>query len=183
MSMLIWGIAAVVAGVAVTATGVGMSSRARAEPPLPESLPPTPLQRLAQWGLLAGLVLLAAVVAVVLYFGPERTIEERAVRMAFTALLLTIVLVFALLSLRLRAWLRRGDGMVDERDRAILSGSSGLQSGAVLTTLVVWVIGLTESFHAVGAVPLYYLNLVFWSCLVVNLLALPLGVLLGYRRS
>ena len=73
--------------------------------------------------------------------------------------------------------------MVDERDRAILSGSSGLQSGAVLTTLVVWVIGLTESFHAVGAVPLYYLNLVFWSCLVVNLLALPLGVLLGYRRS
>ena len=114
---------------------------------------------------------------------PERTIGERAVRMAFTALLLTIVLVFALLSLRLRAWLRRGDGMVDERDRAILSGSSGLQSGAVLTTLVVWVIGLTESFHAVGAVPLYYLNLVFWSCLVVNLLALPLGVLLGYRRS
>jgi len=183
MSALIWGVAALVAGIAVAGVGVWVAGRRHAGPPLPEPLPATPLQRLARRGLLVGVALVVAVSALVLYFGPERTFEDRPVRMGFTALLLAILLVFAVLSLRLRAWVRRGDGRLDERDRAILSGSHSLQSASILTTLVIWNIGLQESFHVVGAVPVFYLNLVFWSCLVVSLLALPLGILFGYRRS
>lgn len=52
----------------------------------------------------------------------------------------------------------------------------------MLVTLAVWLIGLQESYRAEGAVPVFYLYLMFWSVLVVSLLAFPLGILLGYRR-
>ncbi len=44
-------------------------------------------------------------------------------------------------------------------------------------------IGLVEHFHSAGAVPLFYMYLIFWSCLIVNLMALPIGILIGYRRQ
>jgi len=43
--------------------------------------------------------------------------------------------------------------------------------------------GLVEHFHSAGAVPLFYMYLIFWSCLIVNLMALPIGILIGYRRQ
>ena len=77
----------------------------------------------------------------------------------------------------------RDDGTLDERDHEILSGSQSLRSAAILITLVIWLIGLQETFRAEGAVPIAYLYLVFWSCLVVSLLEFPLGILVGYRRQ
>ena len=168
MSILGWGIAAVVAGMGVIAIGVRFIAAKHPGPPLDEPLPTTLLQRTAR---------------LVLRFGPQRVLEDDPVRISFTVLLVLILVVFAWLTLRVMVWVRREDGTLDERDRAILSGSQGLRSVAILMTLVVWMIGLQESFWAQGAVPIYYLNLVFWSCLVVSLLAFPLGILAGYRRQ
>jgi hypothetical protein len=50
-------------------------------------------------------------------------------------------------------------------------------------TLALWVVGLQQAFWGVGAVPMVYLYLIFWSMLIVKSLALPLGVAIGYRRS
>lgn len=183
MSVLIWGVAAVVAGLAVTAIGVWVVGRRHAGPPLDEALPATPLQRLSRRGLLVGAVLTAGLVGWVLYFGPERTMEDDGVRLAFTLLLLAILAVFGFLALRVMAWTRRADGVLDERDRAILNGSHALRSASMLVTLAVWMIGLVESYRPDGVMPLYWLYLVFWSVLVVSMLAFPLGILVGYRRS
>ncbi|MEZ4588484.1 MAG: hypothetical protein R2909_19060 [Gemmatimonadales bacterium] len=180
MKVVLWGIAALTAGLAATALGV-RALRVKS-PPLDEPLPATPMQRLSRIGLLAGAVLSAGLVALVLYFGPEGTMEDDTVRIGFTLLLLAILGLFGLLSLRLSIWMRRGD-VVDERDRAILSGSHALRSVAMLVTLAVWLIGLMESYQAEGAVPVYWLYFVFWSVLVVSMLAFPLGILFGYRRS
>lgn len=181
MKVVLWGIAAVVAGLAVTALGVRVL-RAK-QPPLDEPLPATPMQRLSRQGLVLGALLSAGVVALVLYFGPERTMEDDAVRLWFTLLLLAILAVFGFLALRVMAWVRREDSMLDERDRAILNGSHALRSVSMLVTLAVWMIGLVESYQAEGAMPLYWLYFVFWSVLVVSMLAFPLGILFGYRRS
>jgi len=178
--VVLWGIGAVAAGLAATALGVRLL-RAKS-PPLDEPLPPTPMQRLSRLGLLVGGALSLGLAALVLYFGPERTMADTPVRVGFTLLLLAILALFGLLSLRLSMWMRQ-DGLVDERDRAILSGSHGLRSVAMLVTLAVWMIGLTESYWAEGAMPLYWLYFVFWSVLVVSMLAFPLGILFGYRRS
>ena len=77
----------------------------------------------------------------------------------------------------------REDGQLDERDRAILGRAATAQAAGILITLAIWTVGLSETFHAAGAVPVFYLYLVFWSCVVVHLLGLPVGILLGYRRS
>lgn len=180
MAAVLWGMAAVVAGLAVTALGIRWLREK--QPPLDEPLPVTPMQRLSRLGLLLGAVMTVGLVALVLAFGPERTMAEDSVRMVFTLLLLSILAVFGFLSLRVSAWMRR-DGKVDERDRAILSGSHALRSSSMLVTLAVWLVGLIESYHAEGAMPLYWLYFVFWSVLVVSLLAFPLGILFGYRRS
>jgi hypothetical protein len=76
----------------------------------------------------------------------------------------------------------RQSAMLDGRDRQVLSGAHRVQSGPMLATLAIWLIGLQESYAAAGAVPVFWLYLVFWSCLVVSLMALPVGVLVGYRR-
>jgi hypothetical protein len=54
---------------------------------------------------------------------------------------------------------------------------------AVLVTVAIWMVGLQERYSEAGAVPVVWLMLVFWSCVVASVLALPLGILLGYRRS
>lgn len=182
MSALLWGVAAILAGMAAIWIGMKVVVGGRGAP-LEEPLPVTPLQQLARRGLLLGGVLTAGLVATVLYFGPERTFGDDAVRIGFTMLLVAILVVFGVLALRLMAWVRREDGMLDERDRVILTGAHALRSVSMLLTLAVWMIGLQETFWSDGAVPVFYLNLVFWSCLVVSLLALPLGILFGYRRS
>lgn len=52
-----------------------------------------------------------------------------------------------------------------------------------LLMVAVWTIALREGFAEAGAVPLYYLYPLFWSCVAVYLIGLPLGILLGYRRG
>ena len=183
MSIQIWGIAAIVAGLAVIALGVRFVTARNEGPPLDEPLPTTPLQSIARRGMLIGGVLAAAMVALVMHFGPERWYADDPVRMAFTGLLVGVLVVFGFMTLRVSGWVRREDGTLDERDREILNGSQGLRSVAILMTLVIWLIGLQETFRAEGAVPIAYLYLVFWSCLVVSMLAFPLGILVGYRRQ
>lgn len=158
--------------------------RAKA-PPLPPGveLPRTALQRLASRGLLAGAVLVVAAGAMVVMYGPERLNREDAPRMIFTLLLLAVAGLFLAVTMRVRSWASRGDARLDERDRAILDRAPAYQSPAMLVTLAIWMVGLTQSFHGAGTVPLYYLYLVFWSCWVVDLLALPVGILFGYRRA
>jgi len=183
MSILGWGIAAVVAGMGVIAIGVRFVTARNAGPPLDEALPATQLQTIARRGLLIGGILAAGMVALVMYYGPDRWYDDDPIRITFTLLLVGILVVFGFLTMRVGGWVRRDDGTLDERDREILNGSQGLRSVAILTTLVIWLIGLQETFRAEGAVPIAYLYLVFWSCLVVSLLAFPLGILVGYRRQ
>jgi len=183
MSILLWGIAAIIGGLLVIVFGARALGGSHDKPPLDEPLPPTPLQGIARRGLWIGGALTAALVAYVLYFGPERVQQDDFLRIGFTILLVAILVVFAAMSLRTMVWVRRDDGTLDERDREILNGSQGLRSVAILVTFVVWMIGLQERFWDTGSVPIYYLQLVFWSCLVVSMLAFPLGILVGYRRS
>lgn len=182
MPVLLWAILALVAGLLVLAIAARAGAPSATSLPADVELPATHLQRLARRGLAAGLVLALAAGGLLVAYGPARLYESDRLRLGFTALLLGIAAVFLIAKARLRVWTRRGDGTLDERDRAILERAPAFQSGAMLVTLAVWIVGLVERFHGAGAVPHYYLYLVFWSCWVVDLLALPVGVLVGYRR-
>ena len=182
MSVVLWGILAIAAGLAGVTVAVWL-----AQPRLPPlepgtDLPATPLQRLARWGLLLGILPGIAAAVVVLHYGPQRVYDDDAVRTIFTLLLMAMIVIFLIVTVRLKTWVTRADGALDERDRAILGRAPAFQSAAMLVTLAAWMIGLVERFHAAGAVPLFYLYLIFCSCWAANLLALPVGILVGYRR-
>jgi len=179
-----WILLALVAGLLVVFFSIRRALRDR--PPLdlgPDERTVTPLQRLAAWAVAIGLIVTACAVGLVVHFGPDAFDTDTVVRLSVTGVLLFGIALFTAFLVRVRLWLRREDGALDERDRAILKGAPSAQPGAMLITLAAWMIGLSETYRAAGHVPLVYLYLIFWSLLIVDLIALPLGILLGYRRA
>ncbi|MFC1661011.1 hypothetical protein ACFL3S_06100 [Gemmatimonadota bacterium] len=182
MPILIWGVLALAVGF----IGLWVMAR-RAMPPAPP-LPPdvelgaTPLQRAARWGLGVGLFLAACAAVVIVWYGPETTYDDDNIRLAFTFLLLAVLVSLVVSTSWIVVRARRDKSLMDERDRAILDRAPAVQGIAVILTLAVWMIGLVEHFRPVGAIPTYYMYLVFWCCLLVHLMGLPLGILIGYRR-
>jgi hypothetical protein len=185
MTLILWTIAALVAGLLaiVFATRLTLKGRPALALPPGERLPSTPLQRLARWCIVGGSLFSVAAAVLIVSFGPKTYYGDERIRLTVTALLLAAIAVFAFFSLRVSRWVAREDALLDERDRAIYARAPVAQSVAMLVTLAVWLVGLQESFASTRLVPMVYLHLVFWSCIVVNLLALPVGVLLGYRRD
>jgi hypothetical protein len=185
MSVILWAVAALLGGFLALAIGARRVQRASPVPELPpgETLPPTVLQRLARGTVAVGLIVALAAGAIIAWAGPRTFYEDDTTRGAVTLLLLLSLIILASFSFRAGAWMRQSTGPLDERDRAILEKAPAIEGTPMLITLVLWTIGLQEAFWSAGSVPLVYLNLVFWSVLVVKALALPVGVLIGYRRS
>jgi len=144
--------------------------------------PLAPLQKVAWWTLGAGVAFVAAVVALILRHGVAAWWEEASVRLPVTALMLAaLVASLAPMIVARRRVTARGVA-VDERDLEILARAPRVQGAAAIVCLALWTVALMETFHAEGQVPVAFLFLVFWSCLLAHALALPVGILLGYRR-
>ena len=180
MPVVMWIVLAVAAGVGFMALLVRAGLGGERGAPL--DLPEAPMQRLARRSLVVSLLLSVLLVGFVAVFGVERTETDDAVRIGFELLLVGVFAVFAVMTIRLASWLRRQDGTVDERDLRILGRSHGATSVAILFTLAIWQIVLVERFHSAGAIPIPWFYVMFWSCVVVGLISMPLGVLIGYAR-
>ncbi len=155
-------------------------ARSRPDPDLGK-LPATPLERLGWIGLGIAAALGLSLAVLVALGGAEGFFDDSPYRLVFWLLLMTgITAWFA-------AWYatkrRFGGVVIDERDRAVLARSLSVESMGVLLSLVVWTISLTEAFTEDGAVPLGYVQLVFWSTLIVGAFGRSVGVVLGYRRG
>ena len=70
----------------------------------------------------------------------------------------------------------------DERDQLIMDRAPRVQWLAVIISLVVWVLVLSEIYHEAGQIPVVFLFLIFMSSLIVSMIAQSAGILLGYRR-
>ena len=80
----------------------------------------------------------------------------------------------------------RGSGrkraLRDERDEAIIRRATQAQLLGTIGVVVAWSIALTEVYSDRGEIPIVFPNLIFWTVIVVNMLAQALGILIGYRR-
>jgi hypothetical protein len=182
MSVILWAVMAT----AVALVGIGYAIRKIMPPPPPlppdVEFPATALQRAAMWSLGVGVLLAAGAAALVFLRGPQATLENDALRLSFTFLVLGVVATVGIAVMWLYRRARRETGLLDERDRLILDRAPAIQGVGTILTVVAWQIGLTEYFREAGSVSTDYLFFVVWSCLVVYSLGLPLGVLIGYRR-
>jgi hypothetical protein len=53
---------------------------------------------------------------------------------------------------------------------------------AVIFSLVVWMIALTEGYRDEGQIPVIFLFLIFMSILIVSMIAQSIGIMTGYWR-
>lgn len=83
----------------------------------------------------------------------------------------------------LRTLEARDDGTFDERDSTILARSYAGVGGAMMVVVAVWMVALTEAHRETHMMPTYYLYLMFWSCVMTNVIASIAGILLAYRRN
>jgi hypothetical protein len=70
----------------------------------------------------------------------------------------------------------------DERDKTVIERAVKAQWWAVVLSLVGWIIGLSEHYHAQGQIPVIFLSLIFFSTLIASTLAQSIGILYGYWR-
>ena len=183
MTVVLWGVLATALGLAMTWIAIrgGMARLER----LPEEARehPTPLQRVSRWSLGVGVLLLGAGVGLVWIVGPEETFASADTRITFTLILLSVLVALAAPTLWLKARSRTREDLLDERDRAVIGRAPAVQGAITILMVTAWSIALREGFNDAGAVPVYYLYPLFWSCIAVYLLGLPLGILIGYRRD
>ncbi len=143
-------------------------------------LPATPIEKLAWLGLGASLAAGAGLGLVVL-IGGTSGLENSASRWIFWILLWVAIGTWMI------AWHRTNrrhkGAVIDERDRAILARSFSVESMVVLLSLGTWTITLTVVYSQDGAVPVAYLQLVFWSTFLIAVFGRSLGIILGYRQE
>jgi len=139
----------------------------------------SPLQKRALYSLIIGFVITIAVVAVLVAQGDITAFDmDQNLRIMLYAAVIGVPLVYLIL---VNITLRKPT-QVDERDRLIMERSSRAQWLAVIFSLVAWTIALTEAYRDQGQIPIVFLNLIFFSILIISILAKSIGIFLGYWR-
>ena len=185
MPIVFWIVLAVIVALAWSSLTVRRTRRMLSRGPVPvgEAMPMTALQRVVWQALVFTLLFFAAACTVVGYHGVIAVWDNDHVRVLVTVLLIAGLGGYTYYITRLRAWLMRDDGSLDERDRAILAAAPAGQAPAMMVAMAAWMIYLTESYHASHLVPSAYLYAIFWTLLMVSIIASLLGILIGYRRA
>jgi len=136
-----------------------------------------PLQKRAMYGLAFGVVWAVAIIVVFIVKGGVSTFsEDQGFRLIINGLWVGGLIFYGILMLTLRK-----QSQIDERDRLILGRAPVVQLWAVIFSLVIWTIVLTESYWDQGIPPIF-MYLVFMSTLIVSAVAQSIGILIGYWR-
>lgn len=143
------------------------------------SLPMTPLQKRAWFGLSVGLVMTAAAVVVIARAGPLVYFDDGDLRLVVLAFIMT-VMVSHLVVLVPTGIGKRARHSLDERDRMVLARAPQIQTAAGLVTVAAWMIALTETYRGEVGIPTGFMYLIFWSVFVAQTVAHSAGILLGY---
>ena len=137
-----------------------------------------PLQRRAFCGLIFGIAWAIAIIAVFFLKGGANAFDtDQTFRLIMDGIWVGGLIVYLVLFYPIL----RKPNLVDERDKLIYDRSPRMQWLAVIFTLVVWVIGLTEAFRGQG-VPTVFLYVMFFTILCVSAIAQCIGILVGYWR-
>jgi hypothetical protein len=181
-----------VAGIGATLAGLGLvlffrkhfqpSQEAFDVEPGQRKLPPAPLQKRALWGLTITILTTVAVVFTFIARDASLYYEDKGTRLLVLGIIIAGALAYGVVVLRTRFKDGPDSIILDERDRMIIARAPAVQLNAVLISLVIWCVALTEVYWDSGAIPIFYPYLMFWATYAVSILAWCLGILIGYHR-
>ena len=139
-------------------------------------------QKRAWWSLGIGVVMFIAILAIFITKGVSSFFEDLGMRLLVDALLIGGLASYPIILFLTRRRPGQAEVVLDERDEIIAKRAMLLQLWAVIGSLVVWAIVLTEVYWDQGGIPIVFPYLIFFSSLIVNFLAQSAGILLGYWR-
>ena len=185
MTPILWLVAALLlAGIIIFTSSLATR---RQLPPIEladgEFLPQTALQKRATWTLVVVTALTGTAGGCVAFFGPQVWWNDDTVRLSVTFVLLAALIVYLAFTISIRSLQQRGEGAFDERDSLIMSRSCAGVGGAMMVVIAVWMMALVETHIETRLIPSYFLYLIFWSCVMTNVIASLAGIVLAYRRG
>jgi len=143
----------------------------------------TPQQKRAWYGLVIGIVWTLSMVAVFLVKGVTAFDRETSMRAIVYILFAAGILAYVAM-MYITGWRMSRDGVIqDERDKLILRRVPVYQMLAVLFTLAIWMVALTETYQEEGQIPIVFPYLIFYSAIVVNIVFASAGTLIAYWRA
>ena len=142
----------------------------------------SPIQKSALYGLVISLSCAIAILILFIVKGATSYHEDASFRIIVTCLFLASFFPYGIM-LKF-TWRKSADGKinVDERDKKAMERAPSVQLFAVIITLVVWAIALTEVYWDQGQLPIAFPYLIFFSCMIINIIAHSAGILIGYWR-
>ena len=142
-----------------------------------------PLQKRAWYALVLGVAFTIAIVAVfIIKGGVTAYSEDQGMRLIVAILFVGFLALYGIVLFTTRPGRGQVKVVMDERDSAVVRRALYVQLWAVIISLVVWAIALTEIYWDQGHIPVIFPYLIFGSALIVNELAQAVGILIGYRR-
>jgi MFS family permease len=143
----------------------------------------TPQQKRAWYGLVIGIVWTLSMVAVFLVKGVTAFDRETSMRAIVYTLFAAGILAYVAM-IYITGWRMSRDGVIqDERDKLILRRVPVYQMLAVLFTLAIWMVALTETYQEEGQIPIVFPYLIFYSAILVNIVFASAGTLMAYWRA
>ena len=142
--------------------------------------PMTPLQKRAWIGLGVGLIVCIALIYLFTTYGIMTVMETDRLRHIYTGFWIGGLLLYVFIVVGHIVKAEFGKAEIDERDKRILSRAPNVQRIAILLTVVVWSIVLTESFRGTDGIPTDYMYVMMASAWIVDLMSFSVGILLGY---
>jgi len=137
-----------------------------------------PLQKRALYGLAFGVVWAVAMIVVFIAKGGVGTFsDDQGFRLIVDGLWIGGLIFYGILMFTLRK-----RNQIDERDRLILGRAPVVQLWAVIFSLVIWTIVLTETYWDQGIPPIF-MYIVFIATLAVSAVAQSIGILVGYWKG
>ena len=136
-----------------------------------------PLQKRAFLSLVLGSILAVALIVVFVVKGDVTTFDTD---LGFSLIVYGLWIGIPLIYLVIVNLTIKKPEQLDERDRLIMERAPKVQLFAVIISLIVWMIVLTEVYWGAGQLPVVFLTLIFISTLVISTLAQSLGILIGY---
>jgi hypothetical protein len=142
-----------------------------------------PQQKRAWYGLAIGIIWTLSMVAVFVIKGVTAFDEDVGMRATVYALFAAGILAYVAM-MYITGWRMAREGVLqDERDRLILRRVPVYQMFAVLVTLAIWMVALTETYWEEGQIPVVFTYLIFYSAIVVNIVFASAGTLIAYWRA
>lgn len=143
----------------------------------------TPQEKRAWYGLAIGIAWTLSMVAVFVMRGVTAFDEDVGMRVIVYILFAAGILAYVAM-MYITGWRMSRDGVIqDERDKLILRRVPVYQMFAVLFTLAIWMVALTETYDEEGQIPIVFPYLIFESAIVVNIVFASAGTLIAYWRE